>query len=381
MSRTTALPLQAWPYGSVGAAMPSVLPSAGWGAWVEVVAVTTGVITLAGVRYNKRATGSAETDIQIGIGAAGSEVGIATVHGSAINTYGQPQVYWLEVPVAGITAGVRVAARIRYYPAVSGNAEGYVSILGHVGTWDDPAHLTTSMTSGTNDATYTAGPTITPSGTAWAWSAWTELHAGYADPSGIFALSWVWSAATNPTHYEVQLGLGAAGSESACACYRDMARDGAFTYVLQTRLPGTVLVPAGTRIAARVRTSTTSLNPFYTVSFTRYEDFNPLTEVWVPVANYVEQEIAGESFPGGAARVLGELWTEALGSPGPVVKARLYNLTDSVSVGESAEIQSDEPADCDFAVTLSSGTKRYRLEVTSEPAGVDLFFSGRGVGP
>ncbi len=102
---------------------------------------------------------------------------------------------------------------------------------------------------------------------------------------------------------------------------------------------------------------------------------------WVPIANWVEQEIAGESFPGGAARVLGYLWTEAYGSPGPAVKARLYNLSDSASVGESAEIQSDEPAACDFSVTLASGTKRYRLEVTSDPAGVDIFFSGRGVGP
>ena len=101
----------------------------------------------------------------------------------------------------------------------------------------------------------------------------------------------------------------------------------------------------------------------------------------MPVANWVEQEIAGESFPGGAARVLGDLWTEALGSPGPAVKARLYNLTDGASVGESAEIQSDDPVACDFSVTLASGTKRYRLEVTSDTPEIDVFFSGRGVGP
>ena len=107
----------------------------------------------------------------------------------------------------------------------------------------------------------------------------------------------------------------------------------------------------------------------------------PVPSSWVDIADVVEQEIAGESFPGGAARVLGELWTEDFGSPLPVVQARLYNVTDDVSVGESAEIQSDEPEACDFAVTLSSGTKRYRLQVTSDTPGVDIFFSGRGVGP
>jgi hypothetical protein len=82
------------------------------------------------------------------------------------------------------------------------------------------------------------------------------------------------------------------------------------------------------------------------------------------------------------ARVLGDLWSEDTGSPLPTIQARRYNLTDAVSVGESAELQSAAyPSACDFSVTLTPGTKRYRAEVTSDPPEVDIFFSGRGVGP
>lgn len=102
---------------------------------------------------------------------------------------------------------------------------------------------------------------------------------------------------------------------------------------------------------------------------------------WVPVANYVEQEIPASAFPGGAARVLGDLWTEDTGSPLPVVKARLYNVTDGASAGESAEVSSATPTACDFGVTLASGTKRYTLQVTSDTPDIDIFYCGRGVGP
>jgi len=105
-------------------------------------------------------------------------------------------------------------------------------------------------------------------------------------------------------------------------------------------------------------------------------------EVWVPVRDWVEQEIPSSAFPGGVARILGDLWSEDLGSPLPTIQARLYNLTDGVSVGASAALQSATyPSACDFSVTLTPGTKRYRAEVTSDTPAVDIFFSSRGVGP
>jgi hypothetical protein len=111
--------------------------------------------------------------------------------------------------------------------------------------------------------------------------------------------------------------------------------------------------------------------------------FKGNAEIWVPVRDWVEQEIPSSAFPGGVARILGDLWSEDTGgSPLPTIQARLYNLTDAVSVGESAALQSsDYPSACDFSVTLTPGTKRYRAEVTSDPPEVDIFFSSRGVGP
>lgn len=103
---------------------------------------------------------------------------------------------------------------------------------------------------------------------------------------------------------------------------------------------------------------------------------------WVDIANFVEQEISSSTYPGGSARVLGYLWSEDTGdSPLPTVQSRLYNVTDGVSVGESPTVQAATPTEADFAVTLTPGTKRYRQQVTSDLPEVDIFWSGRGVGP
>lgn len=101
---------------------------------------------------------------------------------------------------------------------------------------------------------------------------------------------------------------------------------------------------------------------------------------WVDVAECVEQDINSAVFPGGMGRVLGYLWSEDVGSPLPVLKARLYNMTDGVSVGESDEVSAVSPTSFTIDVTLTPGTKAYRLQVTSDVPETDIFCSARGLG-
>lgn len=102
-------------------------------------------------------------------------------------------------------------------------------------------------------------------------------------------------------------------------------------------------------------------------------------EVWVDIPNWHAHEyLDAAQYPGGAARVLCDLWTEDTGaSPLPTITARLVSLladgeTIDAEVGRSATISATDPTDATFSVTLA-GRKQHKLQVTSDTAGVDLF--------
>ena len=87
-----------------------------------------------------------------------------------------------------------------------------------------------------------------------------------------------------------------------------------------------------------------------------------------PVVNFMTYE-AASSFSG---RVRVDLWASNV-SIGAT--ARLWNLTDSVSVGESAEITSTTAVSTAFVVAITAG-KIYRLEVTADTAAEGVFCVG-----
>jgi len=101
-------------------------------------------------------------------------------------------------------------------------------------------------------------------------------------------------------------------------------------------------------------------------------------DAWVPIANYVPAEINSASYPSATARVVCDLWA---GTSGVGVQARLYNVTDAVSVGTSATVTSTEATDATFSVALTSGVKSYRVEVTADTEGVDIFCQTGGLVP
>ena len=94
---------------------------------------------------------------------------------------------------------------------------------------------------------------------------------------------------------------------------------------------------------------------------------------WIDIANYHDVIVNYFQFKYGQARVKVDLWT----SDGSVVKARLWNSTDGVSVGESVEITSTTPVETEFAVALTMGVKKYRLQVLTSEGEVDYFCVGQ----
>ena len=102
----------------------------------------------------------------------------------------------------------------------------------------------------------------------------------------------------------------------------------------------------------------------------------PAASTWVDVADFVDQEVSASDFPGGVARVACDLWSR---DAGVTMQARLWDETNSVSAGESAEVTSQTPTDATFAVALSSGTATYKLQLTADATGTDLFCHGPGL--
>ena len=97
---------------------------------------------------------------------------------------------------------------------------------------------------------------------------------------------------------------------------------------------------------------------------------------WIDIADFIEQEVSDSDFVNGVARVRCKLWTR---DSGVMVKARLYDVINAVSVGESAEIISQTPVDATFSVALTAGVTRYHLQVTSDTVESDLFAIGAGL--
>ena len=96
---------------------------------------------------------------------------------------------------------------------------------------------------------------------------------------------------------------------------------------------------------------------------------------WVDIPNFHAHEwLNASEYPGGAARVLCDLWTTAAGV---TMKARLVSLladdtTIDAVVGTSAEVTATVPTDATFAVVLV-GRKQHKLQVRSDPTDTDLW--------
>jgi hypothetical protein len=104
-----------------------------------------------------------------------------------------------------------------------------------------------------------------------------------------------------------------------------------------------------------------------------YAKAGSLTEQWVDVANFVDQDLDSHDFLNGEVRVVLDLWA---GQPDIPVKARLYNVTDDLTAAESPTVTGIIPLRADFTAPLTLGLHTYRLQLGCETPGVDLFAVG-----
>lgn len=227
-----------------------------WGnsAWVQMIASTTAAIVVTGVVVD--ATVTAEFEIDIGRGAMGSEVVVATIPGTRKSAAGGP--WWLQFPIAidNIGAGQRVAIRFRRATTTT-TAWNF-----RLTYYDKP------LTGGTIPVTAqaskvmpsaAAGTNVTPTGTAWQNSAWAQVTAATANAIVLGGIS-----VQPPTagEYEIDVGTGAAGAETVVATFRDYtgnANGGPYFKLLKPALDN---IASGARVAIRIRTSHTGVGAY-----------------------------------------------------------------------------------------------------------------------
>lgn len=260
--------MNANPYKSADGLLP--LPSAAtgtqvtpsgiantYGAWAEMTAAASGDWRLAAivVRPGTFVSGN-YYEVQIGIGAAGAEVAVATVRGyEGTNSGGAGETgstFTLAAPADVISSGQRVSARLSQ---VSTNTSAWSISLSY---WVTPVSADSVM------PTTTVGPVSVPpqallSATTNAsidtYGSWVEVDAATASVWHITDI--LCHSTTNFLTWGVQIGLGAAGSEVATwTVYTEQTwfaanawEGGPWTVPVRP----TWKIPAGTRVAVRVK--------------------------------------------------------------------------------------------------------------------------------
>lgn len=219
-------------------------------AWVQMIASTSSAIVITGVVVDPQS--NAEFEIDIGKGGAGSETVIATIPGVRKNGAGGP--WWLQFPIAidNVAAGTRVAIRFRKSDTSTTNWNFKLTY------WDKPlAGGTVSTTANASKVLPSAasGVTVTAPGTAWTSTAWVQVTAATANAIVLGGI-----AVYVPTagEFEVDVGTGAAGSETVVTTFRDISGNANSGPYLKLLKPALDNIGSGVRVAVRLRVSHTS---------------------------------------------------------------------------------------------------------------------------
>jgi hypothetical protein len=230
--------------------------AASWadGTWVELTADSgasdlylTCVIAQPSTTYF-----AAEFEIEVGVGAAGNEVALATWH-TAQNTYsaiGPLGTFPTVLPIDALPAHSRIVARSRR--STSG---GTWTFLLSVACLVKPASptLETSTAVIKTLPSKAAGTTVATHATAWTWGNWVQFVASTANAIDLVGL-WAYRlAGTSAGWIEFQIGVGAAGSEVEVLTVAVGEANAAeySTDMLEFQVPPRV--PTSTRLAVRSR--------------------------------------------------------------------------------------------------------------------------------
>jgi hypothetical protein len=244
VSVRTTTPLKVAPPAGGVALTAGTLPT--WGAWVEVIAATAARVAVAGVQLHAGSYATDDWELDLGTGAPGAEVSLGTLRLCLTNSgaLSIPSGLLLPVPIGGIAAGVRVAVRARS----SGAGPAAISLNYYEALSSDHVTISTQVLSASSLGT--ASPTLTPSATPWANSAWVTLVAQAPGPIGLLGVVYgeIRGAGLG---IEFDLGTGASGAETVLTTLRQATGGG--TRAAHVWLPAVYPIATGTRVAVRLR--------------------------------------------------------------------------------------------------------------------------------
>jgi hypothetical protein len=220
--------------------------------WVQITASTASAIVVTGVVVEMPTSTFVEFEVDIGKGAAGSETVVATTAGVHKTNASGPWLLEVPIPVDNIAAGQRVAVRIR------GDTVSATAVNIKLTYFDKPlgGTVTTTTVPSKIMPAAAAGVVVTPSGTSWANSNWFQVTASTA--TAIVLTGITFSGAVSE-EFEVDVGVGAAGSETVVTTFRDDITNGNGGPYVSIIKPALDNIPSGSRVAIRMRKNGTSV--------------------------------------------------------------------------------------------------------------------------
>lgn len=215
-------------------------------SWVELENSLANDSALMSITVCHATTADLQFEVDIGVGAAASEVVIATVKGRTnivLADVGEDCNFNMPIPIEALSSGDRVAARIRT------NASSTFDFRVAITVAETP--LTTGLLTTANplkvEPSAAAMATATSSGTPWANASWATLMASAPADLVIVGVA----ITVNTAQWEVDLGIGAASSEAVIATIRGV-QDLTMNSQIMFPIPLDV-VSSGDRVAIRVR--------------------------------------------------------------------------------------------------------------------------------
>ncbi len=320
---TTANPQLCLPAAASGV---SITPNGtAWvnSAWAELMASSAAAWTIVGVIVNP-GIGVVEFEVDIGTGAATSEVVIATTGGCVKTLAGVGEYFFrFGAPIDNIPASTRVAVRLRKAgtSTVAWTAKlVYLTTDGAIGVTANASLVV---------PTAAVGVTVTPNGTAWANSAWAQLSASLTDVVAIGLITNQGVAA----EFEFEIGIGAATSEAAQGIAPGNA-DATVGVCNIVPFHWPILLSGTNRVAVRIRKAGTStviwtakLLYMSTAGFAASNpQYTSAAQKIVPNAAFLTGNDAGASWANGA-------WLEVIAST-PAAAVVIGQAIDSAADSE-----------------------------------------------
>lgn len=255
---STTTPALSQPAAAAGVAITPNAAAWANSAWVELVAATGAPWTIG--HLAARVGVAAEFEFDLGVGAAGAEVVVGTLAGfSGAPSFTGFTVLRFPCALGPVAAGARIAVRLRK------SGTDVTAWRAAIGYWPGTpiGTLSRSAVAPITIPSAASGVAVTPSGADWTNGAYMTLVA--ATPGALTAayLS-VMPGTQAESAYEIDLAQGAAGAEVVLATLRGDTEAGFWDMgpgVLSI-WPLRSSIPAGVRLAVRIRKKGTNTNPW-----------------------------------------------------------------------------------------------------------------------